>query len=76
MFHQPKAELQQNNKKSREREREGIIIIFSRENVRDNKKFIENWMRRKRVKRYGNKYKIIIVMQCNRISLYSYILSF
>ena len=32
-------------------------------------------MRRKRVKRHSNKHQIIIVKQCNRITLYSYILS-
>ena len=40
-----------NNKKLREREREREReIIFSRENVRKNNKFIENKMRRKIVK--------------------------
>ena len=42
MFHQPKVELQEIIKRERERERERErVIIFSRENVRDNNKFIE-----------------------------------
>ena len=41
--------------------------------MRDNNKFIENYMRRKSVKRYSNKYQIIIVMLYNRIKIYSYI---
>ena len=67
MFHQPKVELQEIIERERERERE-------RENVRNNNKFIEiRW--EKRVKRYSNTHQIIIVMLCNRITLYSYILS-
>ena len=45
MIHRPKVDLQEI---IRERERERIII-FLRENVRDNNKFIENYMRRKSV---------------------------
>ena len=45
MIHQPKVELQERIKKSRERERERErerTIIFARENVRDDNKFIKN----------------------------------
>ena len=41
MIHHPKVELQKRIKKSRERKRERTII-FSRENVRDDNKFIKN----------------------------------
>ena len=64
------VELQEKNKKSRE--------VKSRENVRENnKKFIENNMRIKivKVKKYSNRHQIIQVMLCNKITLYSYILS-
>ena len=42
----------------------------------NNKKFIENNMRRKKVKKKrSNKYQIIQVMLYNKMTLYSYILS-
>ena len=51
------------------------ITTFSRENVRgNNKKFIENNMIRKKLKK-SNKYQIIQVMLRNKITLYFYILS-
>ena len=69
MFHQPKVELQEIIEREREGERER-----ERENVRNNNKFIEiRW--EKRVKRYSNTHQIIIVMLCNRKTLYSNMLS-
>ena len=52
MIYQPKVELQErikNWERERERERERIIT-FSRENVRESSKFIENKIKRKGVK--------------------------
>ena len=60
----------------RERERESNYIFFGGENVRGNDKFIENKMRRRRVKIKDivmtHKHQIIQVMLCNRITKYSY----
>ena len=63
MIHQYKVELQASIKMKRQRENNH----FLRENVRENnKKFIENNMRRKKSKnkKYCNKHKIIQVMLC------------
>ena len=73
MIHQYKVELQERIK-NEERENNH----FSRENVRvNNKKFIENKMRIKKSKnkKYSSKHQIIQVVLCNKITLYSYILS-
>ena len=65
MIHQYKVESQERIKKwerERERERERITT-FSREN---NKKIVENNVRRKKSKnkKYSNKYQIIQVILC------------
>ena len=48
MIHQFKVELQERIKNSRERRGGEKIITFLGENVRENSKFIENKMRRKK----------------------------
>ena len=62
MIHQYKVELQERIKNwERERERERENTTFSREN---NKKIVENNVRRKKSKnkKYSNKHQIIQVM--------------
>ena len=70
MIHQSKVVLQE---KIKNRERE-------RERERENKKLQKITCAEKQyiyihIKRYSNKHQIIQVMLCNRIILYSYILS-
>ena len=45
--------------------------------MENNEKFVENNMRRKKSKnkKYSSKHQIIQVVLCNKITLYSYILS-
>ena len=59
MIRQPKLKLQERIK-NWEREREREKLCFPQENVRDDNKFIENKIRRNRVKlKDSNKYQII-----------------